>query len=580
MSTDREILAARLRPFLSQEEGRTCGELLRLAGLSADKGRVQSAARVLTELVMQGVARREQIYGHSTRFFAALSPVDGIEERIELPELDATLVFRTTVTRPHGAPSDRTTLAVTCALGPSWPEGAHVPGWSTSLFASQVAQGGLGSAKTNGTARMRAALSALRAAPASLPPPPSPAEVSVLHNDLIPDLLAYCAGVAGGAKDSSVHSWLKARRLSRTKAEELIEQLVAEGRLQVVERPIAGGEVVVRYLPGEPTSPAPLPTSDAPSNEVEEAIEEAIEEPTLIAGDAVPCAECERLRHSLWEANSRSQTLAHQVEDWERRYREADRGNACAEEQARAESDRLRQERDLAQGEAYGLRQQLGEARRQDSIAWQQVREDLDTARRQLSDHEGDWALLRSYLSLSDKADRQAILDRTLAVVNEARAAASDPGLDGPAVAHYLLTLPEGHWASLATARAQLAQARTMAGEAQRLEAAALDAVHRLLGTPAGAPPAPAPDLTAELVPPPPPPPASEEQPAGTMNDRVLEHFRAHPTAELRAADLADALGGDRQGWTAPLSILTSQGLLERVGRGLYRLTRRGRRAA
>lgn len=94
-------------------------------------------------------------------------------------------------------------------------------------------------------------------------------------------------------------------------------------------------------------------------------------------------------------------------------------------------------------------------------------------------------------------------------------------------------------------------------------------AVDRLLDAPAG-------DAPAEPAPP------SGEQPAagGTMIDRTLEFFQAHPTEGFRAQQLAEALGGDRQSWTVPLSQLTTRGEVERVERGVYRLARKARRAA
>lgn len=139
-----------------------------------------------------------------------------------------------------------------------------------------------------------------------------------------------------------------------------------------------------------------------------------------------------------------------------------------------------------------------------------------------------------------------------------------------------------GSLSLLATARSQLAQAREMAHAAQLLEASALATVDQILSAPAGAQaPAPvAPEPRVELVPPPPPPSGEQPTAGGTMADRALEFFQAHPTEGLRAQQLADALGGDRQSWTVPLSQLTTRGEIERVERGVYRLARKSRRAA
>lgn len=228
----------------------------------------------------------------------------------------------------------------------------------------------------------------------------------------------------------------------------------------------------------------------------------------------------------------------------------------------------------MAQGEAYGLRQQLQEvsAERDEArarcAAWEQ---EADHAYRQLC----------RAADLEEGSPLSSILERVRLLVGAAKAAASRPVVDHGAVAHYLLDLPEERWEALAQARRDLAQGRRLAEHGARLQAEALAAVDRLLDTSAGTP---APELVPDPIPlgdtPPAPPPSGEQPTGGTMVDRTLEFFRAHPDEEIRAQQIADALGGDRQRWTVPLSTLAAGGQIERLGWGLYRLARKGRRVA
>lgn len=83
-----------------------------------------------------------------------------------------------------------------------------------------------------------------------------------------------------------------------------------------------------------------------------------------------------------------------------------------------------------------------------------------------------------------------------------------------------------------------------------------------------------------------PEPPASGEQAndqaeGETKIAQARAYFLAHFDEEIRASDLASALGGDRQVWASVLQHLLAEGTIERVARGLYRLAKRkGRRAA
>ena len=383
-------------------------------------------------------------------------------------------------------------------------------------------------------------------------------------NETISALLAYCAGVSGGAKDSSVHSWLKARRVSRIRAEELLEQLVSEGRLQLVEKPIAGGEVVLRYLPAVAVEPAPLPRSDAPPEEPHppapsEETPAPIEEPVMVAGAPEPCQGCAELQQG--------------IERFDRLRRESEAAWG-------REVHDLRQERDLAKGEAFGLRQERDQLA--DTLGIRTTeRDDLAVRLDRTEDHRYYLALLAGLDGGAEWSAVRPALSRALQETSTPR-----PAVDGGAVAQYLLTLPGDHWSALATARQQLAQAREMAHAAQLLEASALATVDQILSAPAGAQaPAPvAPEPPVEMVPPPPPPsgeqlPAANDEPDPTsVPDRVLRWLRKRPDA--RARQVAEALSIPVLHANTALVSLHRKGLVERVERGLYRLARKSRRAA
>ncbi len=211
------------------------------------------------------------------------------------------------------------------------------------------------------------------------------------------------------AGERTLKVWGHRRGLTLPDVRSLARQLVAQGRLvegegpgglvwRPVERrtldlppleietgegsptpPPASVERAIEEEPQPSSRSAPLVTPRNPTSFEEpkpEVLQEAEEEPALIAGAIEPCQRCAELTEAY--------------EAWKE--------------------------------EGERLRQQLDQARRQDSVAWTQIREDLDAARRQLSYHEGDWTILRGYLSLSDKADRQAILDRVFALTREVSA--------------------------------------------------------------------------------------------------------------------------------------------------------------
>lgn len=262
------------------------------------------------------------------------------------------------------------------------------------------------------------------------------------------------------------------------------------------------------------------PPAPTPEPDVEGVAEE---EPVAVAGAAEPCQRCAELNAT--------------VATWERQW-----GSHGIE-------------RMVLQSEIASLRQERDEARH--SLATSAAEYD------RLFKH------LCRRLAIEETVSVDYIVGAVGLLVDGADARRRTPALDPGAIAHYLLELPADRWQALATARQQLAEGRTLAERGARLQEEALAAVDRLLDAPAG-------DAPAEPAPP------SGEQPAagGTMIDRTLEFFQAHPTEGFRAQQLAEALGGDRQSWTVPLSQLTTRGEVERVERGVYRLARKARRAA
>lgn len=255
-------------------------EALARAGITLTTRRARAAYGVAAAaLRARGLVCYTEGKSASGRVWRLVSPDEPrAQEEHQLADLDAVVRITTERRQTYGG-TWRTEVSAVATLGPSWPATTPPPRWSTAFVDAQVKHGALDGAIPAALSRMRAVLSTLRADTTRNPN----TEVPVSDNETISALLAYCASVSGGAKDSSVHSWLKARRVSRIRAEELLEQLVNEGRLQLVEKPIAGGEVVVRYLPADPAiRPAPLPVSDAPAEDREPAEEEAAEEPTLI----------------------------------------------------------------------------------------------------------------------------------------------------------------------------------------------------------------------------------------------------------------------------------------------------------
>ena len=204
----------------------------------------------------------------------------------------------------------------------------------------------------------------------------------------------------------------------------------------------------------------------------------------------------------------------------------------------------LRQERDLAQGEAFDLRGRIE--------GW---REQLVIVTR----------------------ERDEALAEAQSLTAQAR-----PAIDPGAVGQYLLTLPGDRWEALTLARQHLAEARTLAARAQEMEAAALAAVDGLLDTPAGQAPVEPPPPPVEAPPPPAPsgetvreeepaPPSGEGlrlPPVGTLQYDVLQVLLKRGKGD--AQTLATKLHEPKMRVSSALAILAKRGILVRTTVGLY----------
>lgn len=276
------VAAEEIGPELAKGPGTLADLLARLAWPEsrASGGRL---FRGLDLLRAQGLARRDPA--------GAWHPckVDSQSEALPLDEFDVVLVLTTRRREvAHGFP--RHELSAEAVLGESWPEGtAPPPRYTGALSESQAqAPGRLDQLREAALAHQRRALAALRAAPASPPvappapppppalalapaplppPPPAPEPPPMVITPAFTRLfLEYCASIPVGPKAESAHGWLKDRGAIRSQAEQLLEDLQAEGRLVRDERPAAGGTEVVRYRVADTTiKPAPLPRSDAPA---------------------------------------------------------------------------------------------------------------------------------------------------------------------------------------------------------------------------------------------------------------------------------------------------------------------------
>lgn len=620
MTLERADIADRLRPLLSAEP-QTAGELMARAGLSINRRLAGVTSAALRQLRDEGTAKS---HGAQPNIKWTRVTADQGVERLPLARLDATLILTTTARTTAGG-TRRTELAATVELGPSWPSGTRPPPrWSTAFSGAQLATGALDGARTNARARAEAQLRALRAGKTLTL---LPTEEPVTHRPnplLLPSknretFFSYLASVQpDGARRDSACTRLATLGLATTtaEAERWLDEAVEQGLLAERTKRAGDGTTVVRYLPVEPTTPAPLPKSSAPA---EEAPAPAVAEPkakpareTRIGKDTyrgappkprpAPVAdedtgdptddegalddpaehdsedppqveesgEVARLSHKLWEAESKIKTLEHQVEEWDRRHLEADRAASRDLAELKAEADLYYEAIGRAVPHLRGT-------------SPKHMAGGLDDLVRDLRD--------RAQRLEQERDDLAHVLNRG----SRPQHYQGDPAeLFATSIAGWLVGLSDETWLEVTRARHQLAESRRLREESHSLEHSALDALDRAVGARPAAPPAPAP--APELVPDPiplgpaipatPEPPASGEQAndgheGETKIARALAYFRAHPTEEIRASDLVSALEGDRPSWASVLQHLFAEGAIERVARGAYRLAqRKGRRAA
>lgn len=126
------------------------------------------------------------------------------------------------------------------------------------------------------------------------------------------------------------------------------------------------------------------------------------------------------------------------------------------------------------------------------------------------------------------------------------------------ALASYLVTLPDSQWRAVAAARAKLLSARELIARGTDLEVEALaDLEAALSGAPPPAP-APAPSAAHSAVFP------------GSAEAAVLAALR--PRGEVGATELARVMKADPPRVSAALRSLMRKGVVERLGRGVYRV--------
>lgn len=290
-------------------------------------------------------------------------------------------------------------------------------------------------------------------------------------------LIAFLSSRAA-AGEGSLKTWGRGQKppVLAHQAERLADELVAEGLATVEERDSGRVWRLVR----QEAAPSPAP----------------VEEPVLIAGDAVP-----------------SSALA-----------------------------------PLTDGDRHQIAATLLELRAR--VA------ELESAA------DADYARLCRALDLPPGTTFGECLNRARLLLTEARAAATDPGLDEAAVAQYLLLLPEERWTAVAQARRTLTAARDLAARARELEAHALASVDRLLSTPAGEAPPEVPEAPA-------PAETNSRRQAGSKAGRCEAWLKEH--GQGTAAEIGAALGIPIRFTRATLNNLFAQGRIERVKRGVYR---------
>jgi hypothetical protein len=496
-------------------------------------------------------------------------------EEVALPDLDATLSLVTTTGRPHGAPTDRVTLAITVTLGASWPPGTTPPPrWSKACLLPHASVE-LPAIRITGIDRMRSALLALRSTPS--PAPEVPVSKKKPTPVLIDQLLAYCAGVENGPREGSIHLWLRTRDVPRVDAEALLSQLVEERRLERREKSVAG-DLVVRYVVVDSSvEPAPLPRSDAPANDDSdpgdpEDDEGALDDPAAAFDEDPPEEACQRCASLTRERNALSEELGQGLGDALQRTAELAREVL----ELRRGHDDLR----LRFCSALGLSAQ---------VEWTAILDRVRDLRDEHAGAEGDNAkalvraeALQEQLAVV-KRERDEALREAQSLATQAR-----PTVDGGTLASYLTRLTDDQWLVVQRGRAQLAEARDLRAKAAELEEEGTRTLEALLSekpgqapaSPVEAPPVAAP--SGETVREEEAPPPSEEgprlPPAGTLQHDVLRLVIKRGKSD--AETLAGKLRESKRRVSSALALLAKRGLLVRVATGLYEVAPTARRAA
>ena len=634
---ERDELARRLEPVLS-ETPESARDLMARAGLATGSRIAGVVTVALLQLKREGKARS---HGAQPNIKWTRVTADQGVERLPLARLDATLILTTTARTTAGG-TRRTELAATVELGPSWPAGTHPPPrWSTAFSDAQLATGAMTGARTNAIARAEAQLRALRK-DKTLPLLPTEEPVTNRPNPLLlpsknrETFFSYLASVQpDGARRDSACGRLATLGLATTtaEAERWLDELVEQGLLAERTKRAGDGTTVVRYLPVEPTTPAPLPKSSAPAEELPAGkplpapkvtpkaarkapaapvADEDTGDPTDDEGALDDPAEHDSEDPPQVEQSGEVARLTRERDEARAQVLELDRGwdvsraelaggleappdSSWADLIARARSLRVeagilhRQMNEI--GEALGLPP--------NTVSWKLI-EAAQVARSQVAawQNEAD-SLGRERASLRQQ------LDAALAAKSPTKHPQhyqGDPAEQfATSIAGWLVSLSEEAWQQVQQARTDLAKARDLREQSHSLELHALDALDRAVGARPAAPPAPVaapvPAPAPELVPDPielgpalpvtPEPPASGEQAndqaeGGTMLERVRRFFEQHPTeADLyNAPMLAERLGCLAKHVSPSLSILFREGFLEKPRLGFYRLARKGRRAA
>lgn len=614
---ERDELARRLEPVLS-ETPESARDLMARAGLATGSRIAGVVTVALLQLKREGKARS---HGAQPNIKWTRVTADQGVERLPLARLDATLILTTTARTTAGG-TRRTELAATVELGPSWPAGTHPPPrWSTAFSDAQLATGAMTGARTNAIARAEAQLRALRK-DKTLPLLPTEEPVTNRPNPLLlpsknrETFFSYLASVQpDGARRDSACTRLATLGLATTtaEAERWLDELVEQGLLAERTKRAGDGTTVVRYLPVEPTTPAPLPKSSAPA---EEAPAPAVAEPK-----AKPARETRIGKDTYRGAPPKPRPAPVADEDTGDPTDDEGALNDPAEHDSddppeveeSGEVARLTRERDDA-------RQQAVEADRKwkDVLALldnppakavcarcpdleyriERVEEARDAFEREVGSlkdrHDEDRARLAGLLFLPATAPWDTLFQRAYENARKARQDAQGEQF-ATSIAGWLVGLSDETWLEVTRARHQLAESRRLREQSHSLELHALDALDRAVGVRPAAPPAPVAAPAPELVPDPielgpalpaaPEPPASGEQAndqaeGGTMLERVRRFFEQHPTETVNAPMLAERLGCLAKHVSPSLSILFREGFLEKPRLGFYRLARKGRRAA